>query len=166
MEATAKTQRRQVRRKPAGSAVIHIEMKDGVNGPHWVTGDLVDIIDSGCGLALPAPLTPGSTVLVRGKWSQNRAADQSKAGVRWCVRRTDGTFRAGLQFVPDEERTNSRNPDKLDCYEVMQLSPHADRNIISHVYRMLALRYHPDNAETGNSEKFIRLSKAYQTGFQ
>jgi DnaJ-class molecular chaperone len=27
---------------------------------------------------------------------------------------------------------------------------------------MLASQYHPDNAETGNSEKFIRLSAAHQ----
>jgi DnaJ-class molecular chaperone len=50
----------------------------------------------------------------------------------------------------------------LDCYEVMQISPNANPDAISRVYRMLALRYHPDNAETGNSEKFIRLSEAYQ----
>jgi DnaJ-class molecular chaperone len=52
--------------------------------------------------------------------------------------------------------------DTLDCYEVMQLSPHADAETISRVYRMLASRYHPDNAETGNHEKFIRLRAAHE----
>ena len=44
----------------------------------------------------------------------------------------------------------------------MQLSPNADPDTISRVYRILAARYHPDNAETGNSEMFLRLSEAYQ----
>ncbi len=65
-------------------------------------------------------------------------------------------------FEPDAAESNSIHLDTLDCYEVMQLSPHADADTISHVHRMLALRYHPDNAETGNSEKFIRLSEAYR----
>ncbi len=89
--------------------------------------------------------------------------------MRWCHERADGSFRAGLEFVDgrststhDEEQTNSIDPNTLDCYEVMQLSPNADRDTISRVYRMLALRYHPDNAETGNSEMFVRLSKAHE----
>ncbi len=68
----------------------------------------------------------------------------------------DGTYRAGLEFLD----TGSTLP--LDCYEVMQLSPNADPYTISRVYRMLASRYHPDNTETGNSERFIRLTAAHQ----
>jgi hypothetical protein len=169
MEATAKTQRRRARRKQADSSVIRIEMKDGMGNPRWVTADLVDIIDEGFGLALRTSLKPGSTVVVRGKLGENRTADNVKVGVRWCTERTDGTFRAGLEFLDsrstftlDEEQTNSINPDTLDCYEVMQLNPNADPDTISRVYRMLALRYHPDNTETGNSEMFVRLSEAYQ----
>ena len=44
----------------------------------------------------------------------------------------------------------------------MQLGPDADSAAISRAYRLLALRYHPDNLETGNSEMFLRLSEAYQ----
>jgi curved DNA-binding protein CbpA len=44
----------------------------------------------------------------------------------------------------------------------MQLSPNADAETVSRVYRLLAFRYHPDNTETGNSEMFIRLSEANQ----
>jgi hypothetical protein len=146
--------------------VIHIQPKNGANNPHWVAAGLVDVIDSGCGLALMSPLKPGSTVFVRGRLGQNRGAENFEAGVRWCVGKTDGTYRAGLEFLgerstfPLDEQPDG--PDKLDCYEVMQLSPNADRNVISRAYRKLALRYHPDNTETGNSEIFIRLSRAYQ----
>jgi hypothetical protein len=169
MEATAKRQRRSGRRKPAGSSVIHVEMKDGMGDSRYVIANLVDVIGGGCGLALMSVLRPGSTVVLRGKFGENRTLDYLKAGVKWCVAKTDGTFRAGLQFLDhcsiftlDDEQTDCKNPVAPDCYEVMQLSPHADAETVSRVYRMLAFRYHPDNTETGNSEMFIRLSEAHQ----
>jgi hypothetical protein len=167
MRATARTQRRRARRKPAASSVIRIEMRDGMGNPRSVPADLIDIIDGGCGLKLMTPLQSGSIVIVRGKLSANHIADYLRAGVRWCIQKTDGTFRAGLQllgstFTPEEEQTHSITAGTPDCYEVMQLSPNADPDTISRVYRILAARYHPDNAETGNSEMFLRLSEAYQ----
>jgi curved DNA-binding protein len=169
MQTTDRTQRRKAHRKPADASVIRIEMKDGMGNPRWVTADLVDIIEGGFGLALRAPLKPGSTVVVRGKLGENRTSDSVKVGVRWCTESVDGAFRAGVEFLDrgstftlDEEETNTINPDTLDCYEVMQLSPNADADTIARVYRMLALRYHPDNTETGNSEMFVRLSEAHQ----
>ena len=103
------------------------------------------------------PLRSGSTVTVTGKLGVNQAAENLKAGVRWCIGKTDGTFRAGLEFL------DSHSILALDCYEVMQLSPNAEPETISRVYRMLASRYHPDNAETGNSEKFLQLSEVYKS---
>jgi curved DNA-binding protein CbpA len=44
----------------------------------------------------------------------------------------------------------------------MQLSPDAGPAAISRAYRLLALQYHPDNVETGNSEMFLRLAEAYR----
>jgi curved DNA-binding protein len=49
-----------------------------------------------------------------------------------------------------------------DCYEVLQLSPNADQDTIERVYRVLVKRYHPDNQETGNSEKFRRVVEAHR----
>jgi curved DNA-binding protein len=49
-----------------------------------------------------------------------------------------------------------------DYYEELQISPNADMEMIERVFRILAKRYHPDNAETGDSEKFNVLYKAYQ----
>ena len=168
MEATAKRQRRRGHRKPADSSVIHVEIKDGMGNSRYVIANLVDVIGGGCGLALMTMLKPGSTVVLRGKFGENRTLDYLKAGVKWCIK-TDGTFRAGLEFLDhcstfrlDEQHTDCISPVPLDCYEVMQLSPNADAETISRVYRMLAFRYHPDNTETGNSEMFIRLSEAHQ----
>jgi len=50
-----------------------------------------------------------------------------------------------------------------DYYEIMQLSANADHETIHRVYRLLAQRYHPDNADTGKSELFVMLTEAFQT---
>src|SRR5450759_4367516 len=93
MEATAKTQRRRARRKPAGSSVICIQTKDGMKR---VNAAVVDVIDGGYGVNLRTPLKPGSAVVV---------GERIEAEVRWCVAKPDGTFRAGLELL-----------GSLDCY--------------------------------------------------
>src|SRR5271157_3626821 len=50
----------------------------------------------------------------------------------------------------------------VDYYEMMQISANAEPATIQRVYRMLAARYHPDNPETGDADKFVELQKAYQ----
>lgn len=49
-----------------------------------------------------------------------------------------------------------------DYYEDLQISPNADMEMIERVFRILAKRYHPDNSETGDTEKFNVLYKAYK----
>ncbi len=51
----------------------------------------------------------------------------------------------------------------VDYYELMQISPNAEHETIQRVYRMLAARHHPDNPETGDAERFLRLNEAYRT---
>jgi glycosyltransferase involved in cell wall biosynthesis len=48
-----------------------------------------------------------------------------------------------------------------DYYEILQVSPRADRETIERVFRHLANRYHPDNRESGNAEKFSELVTAH-----
>jgi curved DNA-binding protein CbpA len=49
-----------------------------------------------------------------------------------------------------------------DCYEILQLSQTADPDTIMRVYHILVKRYHPDNPETGNTEKFHEIVDAYK----
>jgi hypothetical protein len=49
----------------------------------------------------------------------------------------------------------------LDYYEFLQISPHADSETIHRVYRFLAARFHPDNPDSGDPEKFFLLKAAY-----
>jgi len=48
-----------------------------------------------------------------------------------------------------------------DYYEILQISRSADEDTIHRVYRMMAARFHPDNAATGDVEKFLNLRDAY-----
>ena len=49
-----------------------------------------------------------------------------------------------------------------DYYELLQISPNAELETIHRVFRLLAMRYHPDNPETGDPAKFLELTQAYE----
>jgi curved DNA-binding protein CbpA len=49
-----------------------------------------------------------------------------------------------------------------DYYEILQVSPRADRDTIERVFRYLANRFHPDNRETGDAERFTEIVDAYE----
>jgi curved DNA-binding protein CbpA len=46
-------------------------------------------------------------------------------------------------------------------YEFLQISSNAETETIHRVFRYLAARLHPDNAESGDAEKFMLLNQAY-----
>jgi curved DNA-binding protein CbpA len=58
---------------------------------------------------------------------------------------------------------SQRRPNFVDHYEVLQISPNAEQETVHRVYRMLASRYHPDNTQTGDVERFVRLNEAFET---
>jgi curved DNA-binding protein CbpA len=47
-------------------------------------------------------------------------------------------------------------------YEFLQISSNAEAETIHRVFRYLAARLHPDNAETGDVERFVLLKQAYE----
>jgi curved DNA-binding protein CbpA len=49
----------------------------------------------------------------------------------------------------------------VDHYETLQISPNADPDTVQRVFRLLAQRFHPDNKDTGNAERFRTLHEAY-----
>ena len=63
----------------------------------------------------------------------------------------------------DLERADEiRDADAVDYYEVLQIGPTADIETIRRVYRLMAARFHPDNPETGDVERFLKLKTAYE----
>jgi curved DNA-binding protein len=51
-------------------------------------------------------------------------------------------------------------PDFPDYYEILQVSRHAHPIVITKTYRLLAALYHPDNKETGDTDRFQRVMDA------
>ena len=125
-----------------------------------VSEELYAIDASFAGYALQSPTeVPVRTVVYL------QAADASTIGcglVRHCHRTGDG-FIVGIEL--DEATKDARNASGLNTssyYEFFQISPHAQSETIHRVYRFLATRYHPDNPETGDPEKFLFLTQAYK----
>jgi curved DNA-binding protein CbpA len=60
-----------------------------------------------------------------------------------------------------EDKADMHEQAAVDHYEALQISPNADPDMIHRVYRLLAQRYHPDNQETGNAQRFREVAAAY-----
>lgn len=176
MSATQRDQRRQAaRRKVSAPSVIRVELRDGMGNARIVTADLVDWSDTGLSISLVAPIKPGTIIHVRGKLGDERIEISRRSTITWCNEDPQGRFKAGIEFLDgkaerEQAQQESQNQktvppqfQQLDYYEIMQLSPNADTETLHRVYRLLAQRYHPDNADTGNSELFVSLTEAYQT---
>lgn len=50
----------------------------------------------------------------------------------------------------------------VDYYETLKISPNADSDTIDMMFRHLAKRWHPDNHQTGNMDRFEALMNAYK----
>jgi len=51
----------------------------------------------------------------------------------------------------------------VDYYEILQLSQNASAEVVGRVYRLLAKRYHPDNQDTGDAQRFTEVHQAFET---
>ncbi|OHV88276.1 J domain-containing protein [Mesorhizobium sp. ORS 3428] len=51
----------------------------------------------------------------------------------------------------------------VDYYEVLEISPNANSETIERIFRYFAMRYHPDNRETGNESRFSEIVEAHNT---
>jgi curved DNA-binding protein CbpA len=50
-----------------------------------------------------------------------------------------------------------------DFYELLEISPNANAETIERIFRYFAKRYHPDNRETGDAERFHEIVEAHDT---
>ena len=50
-----------------------------------------------------------------------------------------------------------------DHYEILEISPNANSDTIERIFRYLALRYHPDNQNTGDLSRFSEIVEAHDT---
>ena len=50
----------------------------------------------------------------------------------------------------------------INYYDLLQINPRAEIETVERVYRILAARYDPRNAQTGDPERFRMLTEAYE----
>jgi hypothetical protein len=70
---------------------------------------------------------------------------------------------AGATPPPAPAKKEEQSLKDLNYYELLQVDRDAHPTIIRYAYRFLAAMYHPDNAETGNADKFRIVSDAWKT---
>jgi len=83
-----------------------------------------------------------------------------EAFVRYCVP-AGAKVSIGLEFCSETRRSMRASKKDVDHYEVLQLSPRADMDTVHRVFRIMAARFHPDNPESGDADKFLLLTEAY-----
>jgi hypothetical protein len=122
----------------------------------------VDVSKDGIAVECSTPLEPGTVAQVEGR-------DSTLSGnclVRHCTRR-GGNYCIGFERAQEAEKPAAMPAiSEADCdgdfYDILQINREADQDSIHRVFRMMAARFHPDNPETGDVEKFLRLQRAYE----
>lgn len=117
----------------------------------------LDTSESGMSLQCSQGVAPGTRVYMHSA----RYGFPLEAVVRYSVARGD-TFRIGVEFSESTRLMVQGVAVDTDYYEILQLSPKADMETINRVYRIMAGRFHPDNTESGDQERFLLLSEAYR----
>ena len=149
--------------------MFHLKWLDKKGQVQIIDARGMDISKAGLCVESSVPLEPGAAVRV-----QSEDPELKGSGVvRHCSPHGEG-YAVGLSFTvepnwrkmpakrPVEHTNHSRVDDTIDFYELLQISPGAEPQIVHRVYHMMAARFHPDNAETGNLEKFLALKRAYE----
>ncbi|UCF38826.1 MAG: DnaJ domain-containing protein [Acidobacteriota bacterium] len=138
---------------------LTISWKDSNGQARSLQAGGVDISESGIRIETNEPVEPASRVYLRAE----SYGVSGSASIRHCNRHGN-KYVLGLEF--DTRQQNIRRQEgegQADYYEVLQISPNAEMETIHRVFRILAARYHPDNPESGNNERFLLLSEAYAT---
>ena len=146
--------RRQTRQTSRESYSIVWQDENGLTHSVQVTG--LDISRNGLGVRAPVELPAGARVYLQ---TQNGA--QGYAFVRHSTPHQSDYI---IGFELGEGSCNPAPPAdrRIDYYEFLQISSKAEFPTIQRVYRFLAGRFHPDNPDTGDSEKFLQLKRAFE----
>jgi curved DNA-binding protein CbpA len=50
----------------------------------------------------------------------------------------------------------------VNYYDLLQIHPRAEMETVHRVYKLFAARYHPDNLQTGDAERFRQIREAFE----
>ena len=131
-----------------------------------VRAKVVDTSDLGLGVETECALESNAVIVVNGQVGHNGSSGKVFARVV-ASKRVQGVYRTGLVYE-NAYGENGHGPGAkpgegtADYYELLQISPNADPDMIHRVYRLLAQRYHPDNTTTGDERAFRAITDAYK----
>ena len=130
----------------------------------------VDVSQFGIGVetAVELPVDAAITILSLSLGGDSKHLKNKKVHVVYSRKAANGNFRSGLAFDVIKTKEPPKTPGRaldtkfVDHYETLQLNVNADTETIQRVYRLLAGRYHPDNAKSGHEESFRAVLGAYR----
>jgi len=147
-------ERRRHRRERA-DAEAELIWKEEPGPPSFESGRIVDFSRVGAGIDLPQALPVSSCAILMVPKFRIIVLAQ----VRNCFWHRS-QYRLGLEFL-ESDATGDEVCDS-PCRELVQAGIAGDNDRLERLYRSLAFRYHPDNAETGDRDVFLRVKEAYR----
>lgn len=148
--------KRKHERTPVNYEVVFY-WEDAAGQVHSIRPRAHDASDGGMCVESSMPIEIGTEVCVEAPTYGSALL----ASVRYCVKGGAG-FRIGIEFTSGAHRPSAEMDSGADYYEILQLSPRADMETIHRVYRIMAARFHPDNPDSGDHERFLLLLEAYR----
>ena len=153
--------RRKPRQKPGRAGEpVWVSLLNVPGSTAEVRAKILDSSEIGLGIETEYRLDPNTTLTVDGPIGVQGTISKLRARVVDC-RPFERGFRAGLHFENGNGFTAS-GEEVPDYYELLQISPNADPDMIHRVYRLLAQRYHPDNTTSGDEKAFRAITDAYK----
>lgn len=158
--------RRKPRQKPGPTGEPVWVMLANVPGSATeVRAKVVDTSELGLGIETDCQLEPNAVLTIDGQLGHPSPMGRVRARVVDC-KPFQGVFRVGLMFENGNGNGHGAGATSsevvADYYELLQISPNADPDMIHRVYRLLAQRYHPDNGDTGDEKAFRAITDAYK----
>src|SRR5260370_478315 len=136
---------------------LEVTWKDIHADSRTIAVHAIDLSDTGIRVESSEGIALHTEVFVRAE----RYGLTGTTAVRHSSRRGP-KYVLGLEFRPSTSTADAAKAEAfVDYYELLQISPDAEPETIHRVFRIMASRYHPDNKETGDNEKFLLLTKAY-----
>jgi hypothetical protein len=160
--------RRKPRQKPGRAGeTVWVMLLNVPGSAAEVRAKVLDTSELGLGVETDCPLEPNAVLTVDGHIGnpgpngQNGVNGKLRARVVDC-KPFQGVFRAGLNFENGNGSAGASAEAVPDYYELLQISPNADTDMIHRVYRLMAQRYHPDNGTTGDEKAFRAITDSYK----
>ena len=136
---------------------LEISWQDGNGDKRTMAARAIDVSNTGIRVESGEAIALQTDVHVRA----DRYGLTGETSVRHCSRR-GSKYLLGLEFNGETGAGAAEDTEAfVDYYELLQISPNAEPETIHRVFRIMAARYHPDNKETGDNEKFLLLTKGY-----